>query len=313
MSDRWLMKFGYPEYERLRTVLTHRPGKELDLIGPKTYEKFLFDDAINPEKFRKDHDQFVQALRSEGVKVVLITELLHDRLELLRETEGLPNLIYTRDTATVTPRGYILSRMKNALRRNETAVVEAALRQLSIPPFVKVKAPATIEGGDLIFLDDETLLLGIGNRTNLKGLQQLAEIGKKSGMRSLIAVPLPSWVCHLDGTMMPIDCDLALIHPRSLQTPANLFEDGKTNKKVGLPRFLKTRGMNLIEVTDYERQRRATNVIPIGRRKAIAYDGNARVRRELANNGVDLIEVDGSELVRGSGGPRCMTAALLRE
>lgn len=47
------MKFGYPEYERLRTALTHRPGKELDLIGPKTYEKFLFDDAINLEQIGK--------------------------------------------------------------------------------------------------------------------------------------------------------------------------------------------------------------------------------------------------------------------
>jgi arginine deiminase len=69
----------------------------------------------------------------------------------------------------------------------------------------------------------------------------------------------------------------------------------------------------LIEVTDYERQRKATNVIPLGARKAIAYNGNARVRRELVKNGVDLIEIESSELIRGSGGPRCMTAAILRE
>jgi len=307
------MKFGYPEYERLRTVLTHRPGKELDLIGPKTYQKFLFDDAINPEQFRTDHDQFVQVLRSEGVKVILVTELLHDQPELLRQTERLPNLIYTRDTVTITSRGYILTRMRSPLRRKETAVVEAALRQLYIPPLGRAKAPATLEGGDMIFLDGETLLLGIGNRTNQMGIQQLAEIGKKCGMRSLIAVPLPSWVIHLDGTIMPIDSDLAIVHLRSLQKPASLFEGGEWNGKVWLPRFLKARGMNLIEVTDYERQRRATNVIVIGPRKAIAYDGNARVRRELANNGVDLIEINGSELLRGAGGPRCMTAAILRQ
>jgi N-dimethylarginine dimethylaminohydrolase len=305
--------FGYPEYGRLRTVLMHRPDKELDAIGPKTYKRFLFSDAIDPDQFRRDHERFVEALRSEGVNVALITELLHDQPELLSETERLPNLVYTRDTVTVTSGGYILTRMKNPVRRKETTVVEAALRKLSIPPLLKTQAPATIEGGDMIFLDEETLLLGIGNRTNVRGLREVVKTGKELGLRSLIAVPLPSTVIHLDGTMMPIDRDLAIVHLRSLQTPARLFEDGRPSKKMWLTRFLRARGMNLIEVTDYERQRRATNVIPIESRKAIAYGGNARVRRELADNGVDLIEIDGAELIRGSGGPRCMTAAVLRE
>jgi N-dimethylarginine dimethylaminohydrolase len=291
----------------------HKPGKELDLIGPKTYAKFLFGDAINPDQFRKDHEQFVETLCSEGVNVVLITELLRHKPELLDETERLPNLVYTRDTVTVTPGGYVLTRMKSPVRKNETTIIEAAMRELSISPLLRTKAPATIEGGDMVFLDDETLLLGVGNRTNQKGLQQLVRIGKELGLRNLVAVPLPSWVIHLDGTFMPVDRDLAILHLRSLQKPASVFEDGKPGEKMMLQQFLKSRGVNLIEVTDYERQRRATNVIPLRPRKAIAYAGNARVRRELSNNAVDLIEIEGSELIRGSGGPRCMTAAVLRE
>jgi N-dimethylarginine dimethylaminohydrolase len=291
----------------------HSPGKELDLITPRSYANYLFGDAIDPTQFRVDHTRFIDALRSERVKVFLITELLHDRPVLLKETETLPNLIYTRDTATVTRNGYILSRMKTPVRRRESRIVEAALRKLSVSPLLEAKPPATIEGGDMIFLDEETLLLGIGKRTNLAAIQQLRRIGERSGLRNLLAIPLPSWALHLDGTMMPVDSDLAIVHLRSLQKAAILFEDARLRKNVNLPQFLRKREINLVEVTDYERQRRATNVIPLGARKAIAYNGNSRVRRELVKNGVDLIEIEASELIRGSGGPRCMTATTSRE
>jgi N-dimethylarginine dimethylaminohydrolase len=292
----------------------HAPGKELDLVTPRSYRKCLFADAIDPEQFRRDHTRFVDTFRSEGVKVTLITELLRDQPRLLRETERLPNLTYTRDTATITPNGYILTRMKNPMRKGESRVVEAALHKLSLPALMRVKPPATIEGGDLIFLDEETLIVGVGNRTNQEAIRQLAGVGKRSGqLRSLLVIPLPSWVLHLDGTMMPLDRDLAIVHLRSLQRPGNLLENVSLKKSVNLPKFLREREINLVEVTDYERQKRATNVIPLRPRKAIAYNGNARVRRELIKNGVDLIEIEGAELIRGSGGPRCMTAAIFRE
>ena len=308
------MRFGFAEYGRLREVLMHTPGKELDLITPRSYKKCLFGDAIDPEQFRQDHAQFTDTFRAEGVKVTLITQLLQDQPKLLKETERLPNLVYTRDTATITPNGYILTRMKIPIRKRESKIVEAVLHKLSIPAMMKSKTPATIEGGDLIFLDEDTLIVGVGNRTNQEAVRQLMRVEERPRqLRTLLVIPLPSWVLHLDGTMMPLDRDLAIVHLRSLQRPGDLFENGIRKKKVNLPKFLREREINFVEVTDYERQRRATNMIPLAARKAIAYNGNARVRRELLKNGLDLIEIEGSELIRGSGGPRCMTAAILRE
>jgi arginine deiminase len=303
----------YPEYSRLRTVLMHAPGKELELVRPRTYERFLFADAIDPKQFRRDHGRFVDVLRSEGVNVVLLTEVLRQRSELLSSAERLPNLVYTRDTAAVTRAGYVLARMKNVVRRNETTIVEAALREVAIPMLMKSEAPTAIEGGDLVFLDEETLLVGVGNRTNRRGLHELTKAATRSGLRRLVAVPLPSWVIHLDGTMMVIDRDLAVVHPRSLRNTASVFEDERPSKRVRFLQFLKTTGMRLIEVTEYERQRRATNVIAIGPRKVVGYSGNARVKRELAENGVDVIEIEGAELIRGFGGPRCMTVPIFRD
>lgn len=290
----------------------HTPSKELELVGPKTYERYLFADAIDSKQFRADHERFVSVLRSEGVNVVLLTELLREHPSL-DSIERSPNLVYVRDTAAVTRAGYVLARMKSPVRQSETRIVEAALRQLGLPMLMRTAAPATIEGGDLIFQDDDTLLLGVRNRTNPTGFRELLTTATKSRLRRLVAVPLPPSVIHLDGTMMIIDRDLAVVHKRSLRATASLFENGRLNKRLKLLQFLKTSGMKLIEVTDYERQRRATNVIAVGPRKAIGYAGNSRVKRALAENDVDLVEIEGAELIRGFGGPRCMTLPILRD
>ena len=290
----------------------HIPGKEIELVGPTTYDRFLFADAIDPVQFRTDHERFVDALRSEEVDVVMPTELLLED-PLLDSVQRSPNLVYVRDTAAITRAGYILAKMKSPIRRNETRIIEAALRKLAIPMLMKATVPATIEGGDVIFLDDDTLLLGVGNRSNQAGLRELLATGTRSGLRRLLAVPLPSSVIHLDGTMMVIDRDLAIVHKQSLRNTATLFENGRLKRRLKLVEFLKANGTRLVEVTDYERQRRATNVIATAPRKAIGYTGNARVKRALAENGVDFIEIEGAELIRGYGGPRCMTLPLLRD
>ena len=306
------MGWCYPEYGRLHTVLTHSPGRELDLIKPATYERYLFADAVDAERFRSDHERFVEVLRSEGINVVLLAQVLQGQPRLLRSIERLPNLVYTRDTAAVTQAGFILARMSNRVRRAEAEIVEAALSALKIPMLMKSKAPATLEGGDMIFLDEDTLLLGVGNRTSKNALEQLIETATRSSLRRLVSVPLPPSVLHLDGTMMVLDRDLAVVHSGSLRGTASIFKDGRPTRRVGFLQFLRTVGMRLIEVTDYERQRRATNVIAIGPRKAVGYGGNARVKRELTNNGVELIEIEEAELIRGFGGPRCMTLPIQR-
>ena len=121
----------------------HVPGKEIELVGPRTYDRFLFADAIDPVQFRADHERFVDALRSEEVDVVMPTELLVEDT-LLDSVQRSPNLVYVRDTAAVTRAGYILAKMKSPVRRNETRIVDAVLRRLAIPMLMKATVPATI-------------------------------------------------------------------------------------------------------------------------------------------------------------------------
>ncbi len=302
---------GLAEPARLRRVLMHAPGEEIDRIGPSSYRRYLFEDAVDAERFRSQHRALVDALRGEGVEVVLAADLLRGS-PLEARIRRSPNLVYTRDTVAVTQAGFVQMRMKSAVRRHEPAIAAAALGRLGVTEFMRIGSTATLEGGDVIFLDERTLLVGTGNRTNSLALRQLRARTAAFGT-TLVSVPLPPWAIHLDGTMMVIDRDLALVHRDSLLKPGVVYEVGKAPRPMRPLAFLRRRGLRLLEVTAYERQRRATNVITLGPRKLVGYAGHARVRRELGKEGVDLIEIEGSELVRGGGGPRCMTAPIERE
>jgi arginine deiminase len=289
----------------------HAPGEEIDRIGPSSYRRFLFEDAVEPTQFRAQHQALIDILRGEGVDVALAADLLRGSPLIARIRQS-PNLVYTRDTVAVTRDGSITMRMKSPVRRHEPAIAAAALERLGVRELATIRSPATMEGGDLIFLDAETLLVGVGNRTTAGALRQLRAAAAES-LRSVVAISLPKWAIHLDGTMMVIDRDLALVHRESMMGPAVVYQEGKAPRRTRALTFLRSRGMRILEVTAYERQRRATNVITLGPRKLVGYAGHARVRKMMNDEGVDLIEVEGSELVRGGGGPRCMTAPIERD
>ncbi len=303
--------FAFPEYGRLKRVLMHDPGHEIDRVTPSSFRRYLFEDAIDPNEFRRQHEHLVDLLRGEGVDVVLMRDLLREPplLELIGRS---PNLVYARDTVAVTRAGTVAMRMRNAVRRHEPRIASAALARLGIPELAEIRTPGNMEGGDLIFLDGRTLLVGAGNRTNAAAIRQLRWSARGRGLESVGAVQLPPWAIHLDGTMMLADQDLAIVHRDSVRGPVTFQSQAGSPRRVDFLRFLKAHGFRLVEVTAYERQRRATNVITLGPRKLVGYAGNSRVRRLLVDEGVDFIELEGSELLRGGGGPRCMTAPIER-
>ena len=303
--------FGWPEYGRLRRVLMHAPGEEIDGIGPSTFRRHLFEDAIEPAVFRAQHRALVDRLRGEGVEVVLVEDVLHGT-PLMDRLRGCPNLVYMRDTAAVSPAGFIEMRMASPVRRREPGIAAAALERLGIPRIAQLRSPATMEGGDLLFLDEDTLVVGVGNRTSASALRQLRERTRTHGDAVDIGIALPQWTIHLDGTMMLLDDDLALVHRESLRGRAAVYEAGRPPRRADPLPILRRRGFRLVEVTAYDRQRRATNVITLGPRRIIAYAGHPRVAKRLRDEGVDVLEVEGSELVRGGGGPRCLTAPIER-
>jgi len=301
------------EFGRLKKVLMHSPACELDLVDAKSFEKYLYRDVVFRDKFRREHEHFVDVLRDEGVEVTLLSDILKDD-EKTRSLMGrCPNLIYTRDVISVTRAGSIIMRMKSKVRAKEPEIAKLALRKLRVPVLMEVPSPGTMEGGDLVYMSDEILLLGVGNRTNNTAFRQLLGRLKEDSLEAVITVPLPQWAVHLDGLLMFLDKDLCIMHRRSLTGRSRLIEPNGRRNPIDLICYLAGKGFQFIEVTDYERYMRAANLVAIGRRKAVGYAGIDRVKRLLIQNGVDLIEIDGSELIRGGGGPHCMTAPILRD
>jgi len=68
------------EVGRLRTVLLHRPGPELQRLTPRNNDKLLFDGIPWVSRAQEEHDAFAEALRARGVEVLYLTELLVETL-----------------------------------------------------------------------------------------------------------------------------------------------------------------------------------------------------------------------------------------
>jgi len=205
----------------------HSPRSELDLIDSKSFRKYLYRDAVFRDKFRREHEHFVNVLREEGVEVILLGDILKDDEKTRSMMDQCPNLVYTRDIVSVTRAGSIVMRMKSKVRAKEPEIAKLAVDKLGVPKLIEVSSPGTIEGGDLVYMSDETLLVGIGDRTNNAALKQLLGHLKENDLDTVIAVPLPQWAVHLDGLLMFLDRDLCVIHKQSLTGKSTLIKPNR--------------------------------------------------------------------------------------
>ena len=176
-----------------------------------------------------------------------------------------------------------------------------SLAAADVPIAAEIRAPAIAEGGDTVWLDERTLLVGIGYRTNPDAVTALRDAFP--GV-DVISFDLPHWngrgeVMHLMSFISPLDRDLALVYPRL--APVRLLE------------LLAERGVTVVDVPDEEFETQGPNVLALGSRQALALDGNPETRRRMERAGVDVVVYRGEEISKkGDGGPTCLTRPLLR-
>ncbi len=240
-----------------------------------------------------EYDRFVSAVDARGVSVHFLPESDVTTLDS----------IYVRDASVVCDRGAILCRMGKPAREGESGAQAAAFRAMGYPIVGAIVAPGRLEGGDVLWLDQRTVVVGRGYRTNDAGIAQLRTL-LGDDIDQLIGVPLPHWrgstdVFHLMSIISPIDHDLAVVYSPLMPVP---FRE-----------FLLDRGISLVEVTDEEFATMGANVLAIAPRRALMLTGNPMSRRRLEAAGVEVIEYDGDNIsMRGGGGPTCLTRPLLR-
>ena len=237
-----------------------------------------------------EHEALCSILEQAGAEVI-VSE--HD--------PGNPDAIYVYDPVLVGDRGSALLRPGKEARHGEPEGIAAALERAGVPVASRMGAPATAEGGDTVWLDHDTLLVGRGYRTGATGIAALREAFP--GVE-VIALDLPHWVgasevMHLMSFISPLDGDLALVYSRI--APVRLIE------------LLGARGIEVVEVPDDEFDSMGANVLALGPRRALALEGNDETRRRMEAAGVDVLTYAGDNISRlGDGGPTCLTRPILR-
>jgi N-dimethylarginine dimethylaminohydrolase len=238
-----------------------------------------------------------------------LTEILRQTIPdiyFLPPAEGTTlDSVYVHDPILITTRGIILTRMGKPDRRAEPAAAAAYLElELGLPVLGTITGDGMLEGGDVVWFDENTLAVGQGYRTNASGIAQMKELLGDT-VREFITVPLPHWtgpeeVLHLMSLISPLAPDIALVFSRLLPVP---FRE-----------WLLERGIRLVEVCEDEYDSMAGNVLALSPGHCLMLEGNPVTRRRMEQAGVHVQEFQGREIChKGCGGPTCLTRPILRQ
>jgi len=276
--------------EPLRTVLVRRPDMAFAVDDPIRWHYASRPDL---EAARQEHDALVDVLRQAGAEVVYHDQSLPEHADA----------IFVHDPCIVTDRGAVILSMGKALREGEEAAMAGALAGLGVPILYTLHGQARAEGGDLLWLDHNTLAVGQGFRTNAQGLEQLREALQGLGAR-VIPVPLPYFggaeTClHLMSLISVLDRDLAVVYLPLLPVP--FWQE------------LRERGFQLVEVPEAEFATMGPNVLALAPRQCVMLRGNPVTKRRLEEAGCQVFTYKGDEIsLKAEGGATCLTRPILR-
>jgi len=312
------MSIGESE-ARPRRVLVHDPAatrafeRLTEVPSSQLERRFLFRAVPDREGFAREHADLVRTLRGAGIEVVYLDQVA--RPEHLARLDENPNHVYTRDSAITLPwlpGHFIRGAMRKPVRRKEPDVMASALGTLGLTEILAMDGDHFLEGGDVIPLAREgrrTLLVGFGPRTIRPSLEALRERLIPGALDELIGVELVAERMNLDGALVPVADDTVLVEPTSILRSWLIDEQAQT--PVEVVRLLAGSGVEAIEVTRAEATTmQACNCVCLGDRTLVMYDLCERVTSELRARGIDVLTIPGTELIKGTGGPRCMTRPI---
>ncbi len=274
----------------LRRVLVKRPDQAFAMVDPVEWH---YTHRPNLKAAQQEHDQLVTILRQAGAEVIY-----HDTLSL-----DDADAIFVHDPAIVTEQGAVILSMGKPLRRGEEEAMAGCFERLGIPVHYRLHGEARAEGGDLLWIDERTLAVGQGFRTNRTGLHQLGEALRELGI-TLIPVELPYYhgpeAClHLMSIISLVDDRLAVVYLPLM--PITFW------------RYLKDKDFQLIEVPDQEFETMGSNVLALAPGRGLMLEGNPITHRRLEEAGCHVVTYKGQEIsLKAEGGATCLTRPILR-
>ncbi|HCS93232.1 MAG: arginine deiminase [Bavariicoccus seileri] len=262
-------------------------------------------------------------------------------LNYLFAVDPMPNLYFTRDNFATIGHGISLNHMYSTTRNRETIYAKYIFsyhpkyRDANIPHLYTRDEKTRIEGGDELVLSPKVLAVGISQRTAAESIEKLAEnlLSSDMGFERVLAFDLAKnrKFMHLDTVFTMIDYDTFTIHPeiegdltvysltKNINGAIDIVKETSSLEDI-LRHVLELETIKLIRCGDgnltaaaREQWNDGSNTLAVAPGEVIVYDRNLITNEALRKAGVTLHEIPGSELVRGRGGPRCMSMPLKRE
>ena len=258
------------------------------------YESYGYLGCPNFEKVLGEYKIFENIIKQNVANVYYLP---------FDENAGMDS-IYAHDTVKITKKGAIYFPMGKQLRKGEPPATRGYLESIGIPTLGCIGGEGRMEGGDVVWLDERTVAIGRGYRTNEEGIRQFREIVGDL-IDEIITVPMPHGegedAClHLMSIISMVDQDLAVVYSKYMPV---FFRE-----------LLLNRGIKLVEVPDDEYDYLGSNVLALGDRKCIVLQGNPKTKAGLIEAGAVVNEYPGEDLSYfGTGGPTCLTCPLQRD
>lgn len=257
------------------------------------WQTFNYIEEPNFEESLKEYAEFLSILEKHVPSIDFLPQTSQVGLDS----------IYAHDPVKFTKDGAIILKSGKELRQPEAQSYKEYLKEKGIPIIGELTGDAVSDGGDIVWLGERTLAVGLGYRTNLEAINQLREITKDL-VDEFIVVQLPhdqgeNECLHLMSIISMVDHDLAVVHSRLMP--------------VFFRQLLIKRGTKLVEVPDDEYLKLGCNVLALAPRVCVMVAGNEVTKKQLLDAGATVYEYTGTEIsYKGTGGPTCLTCPVVR-
>lgn len=301
--------YGCDELGKLKSVLVHTPGDELLLVNESNYEHWLYDKVPDIPEYIKEHTRYQELLESNGVKVYELADHVEENIDLISR---LPNLTFLHDTAVISRKGAILSKMRPPARENEEIVVKEALNKLGIPILNEFNGNEGFFEGCLL-LSKDTIFVADTERHTYPFIQEfISNILSEFDEVIYVRIPKARRYMHPDTIFNRIREDLALAYLPAFEETCLYTEDSR--ERIDFEGFMREKGMEIIPVSDPEQKRLACSFVPLESGTIFHYDIalDKETKRKLAYEGVEIIPFHPEALLAGGGSLRCHTLRLCR-
>lgn len=236
--------------------------------------------------FAREHAELVDAYRSAGVDV-----------ELIDPVEGLPYMVYARDFGVCLAEGALIGAFREPVRQGEELHYERRLRELGVPVVGKI-TQGSFEGGDFWLLDESTIVHGVVARTTWDGINDAQRILEPLGY-TVRGLQLASKNLHLDMAFNIVAPGVAIC---AIDQMPEWFL-----------KMLHKRHFELVDIPGEGVFQHHANIQALGKDRVLTFAGNTEVNRRLTALGLEVLAPEITQILKGGGGPHCMTFPLERD